>query len=168
MNNKALTMLELVLVIALLGFALVGLLISYVSSLNLSEYDKNLTIAMNIAREKMEELYNNRSVNFDNLGENMGATHFAGNYAIGKEFSFDNAYMKSTYDNFNGSCTIYITSLDQNLKEARIVVCWKQQVGRITGEDKNLNGYFDEGDGEGEYTNQLDSPCRLVSAFTKR
>jgi len=175
MTNKALTMLELMLVITLLGFALVGLLISYVSSLNLSEYDKNLTIAMNIAREKMEELYNERSENFDTLGTNMcdGA---AGCSVTGDDslriVSFNNAYMKNNYNNFNGSCTAYITELDQNLKEARIVVCWGQRIGRVTGEDDGagdafLNGQLDSGE-DRNGNGQLDSPCELISAFTQR
>ncbi|MBM3251677.1 MAG: type II secretion system protein [Candidatus Omnitrophica bacterium] len=171
MNNKALTMLELVLVIALLGFALVGLLVSYVSSLNLSEYDKDLTIAMNIAREKMEELYNQRFEDFDTLGVSMCDSE-EGCLVTGdnnlRVVSFSKIYVQNNYNDFNGSCAIYITKLDENLKEARTVVCWKQNVGRITGEDKDLDGTLDGNEDAGGHVGQLDSPCELISAFAKR
>lgn len=183
MNKRALTMLELIVVIGIIGFSLAGILISYVSSLNLSEYDKNLTIAMNIAREKMEELSNKRLTNYDDLGIEMcfgcpTITDLCAGCSItgsstSRVISYNNTYVQNQYG-FNGSCAIYIKDIDpipgsDNLKEARVVVCWKQRLGRIIGEDKNLNGKYDTGeDMAGGYSSELDSPCELISAFAKR
>lgn len=176
MSNKALTMFELMLVIGLLAFALTGLLISYVSSLNLSEYDKNLTIAMNVAREKMEELYKKRDESFDTLGSDMCLGEPSGCSVVGDDanrvISFNNAYMKTKYNNFNGSCTIYIKEIDpqgDDLKEARVLVCWRQRIGRIVGEDLDLDGQPDTTEYEGGvHTDELDSPCEIEAAFAKR
>lgn len=174
--NKAMTMLELVVVIGVVGIALMGLLVSYINSLSLSDYDKNLTIAMNIAREKMEELYTDRVKTFDTLGQDLcGAANppdciwaMNGNTIV---VSFNNTYMKTHYPGFNGSCTAYIKDIDplgDNLKEVRIVVCWRQGIGRIIGEDTNLNGALDPGEDSGRHANELDSPCEIISAFAKR
>jgi type II secretory pathway pseudopilin PulG len=172
--NRALTMLELLLVIAIAGLALVGLLVTYVSSLNLGEYDRNLTLAMNIAREKMEELYNERITNFDDLGSEMCLEEPTGcNIEVVDPsltiVSFDSEHMAAKNYGLDGSCTIYIRELDpSNLKEVRVIVCWKQRVGRIIGEDINLNGVLDPGEDVGGHPNELDSPCEIISAFAKR
>ena len=173
--KKALTMIELIIVIGLLGFALAGLLISYVSSLNLSEYDKNLTIAMNIAREKMERLYDERDEDFDGLGSGMCDDEAAGCSISGNNtnrvVSFNNSNIRETYNNFNGSCVIYIDEIDpfgDNLKQARVAVSWRQRLGRIIGEDKNLNGLFDGGDDNEDGDGLLNSPCEITTAFANR
>lgn len=80
--------------------------------------------------------------------------------------------MRNNYNDFNGSCVVYIREIDpigENLKEARVVVSWKQRLGRIIGEDINLNGELDTGeDKTGGHSGELDSPCEIISAFAKR
>lgn len=178
--NKGLTMLELMVAVAIVGFALVGLLISYISSLNLNEFDRNLTIGMNIAREKMEELYNLRNIEFDYLGQSMCAnlayTTGCSSVPSGARriVSFNNDNISHNYNGFNGSCTIYITDKAAGsiptgwIKEARVIVSWRQRLGNIIGEDRNLNGALDSGEDVGGHSGELDSPCELISAFVKR
>ncbi|MBM3248388.1 MAG: type II secretion system protein [Candidatus Omnitrophica bacterium] len=181
--KKGLTMLELIIVIGIVGFTLVGLLISYVSSLNLSEFDRNLTVAMNIAREKMEELYNARDLDFTNLGnglcsgqEPQGSCMVDQPSGYPKLVSFNNENIRHNYDQFNGSCTVYLKDKGTGstvpygqIKEARVIVSWKQRLGDVIGEDINLNGQFDTGeDKPGGRALELDSPCELISAFAKR
>jgi len=179
--KKGLTMLELMIVIAIVGFALIGLLISYISSLNLSEFDRNLTIAMNIAREKMEELYNARDLSFTDLGNSLcaGAPVGVPNCTVvaagnNKTVSCGLANIQGVYHGFNGSCTVYIKDKAAGsvptgqIKEARVIVCWRQRLGNIIGEDRNLNGALDAGEDTGGVSGELDSPCELISAFVKR
>ncbi len=176
--KKGLTMLELMIVIAIVGFSLVGLLISYISSLNLNEFDRNLTIAMNIAREKMEELYNARNLDFTNLGSSLctGQPDICTVVASGnsKIVSFNVDNIRAKYHGFNGSCTVYMQDKAAGsvpagqIKEARVIVCWRQHLGNIIGEDNNLNGVLDAGEDTGGRVGKLDSPCELISAFAKR
>ena len=156
-KSSGLTLMEVMIVVAILSFAITALLVGYINCVTLNEHDRKFSQAMNFARELMEQIYNQRT-DFASIASSE----------IPKEGGGDT--MMSLYG-FLGSASIVVTEPVgiSNLKLIKIVICWEEKGGRIIGEDVNLNGHYDSGtdkndDGNGE----LDSICTLRSAIAAR
>ena len=65
-------------------------------------------------------------------------------------------------EGLGGRSFVRFEELDTNFYEIHVSVCWRDDTGRVHGEDSNLNGTLDMGedkDGDGK----VDSPAMLVS-----
>jgi prepilin-type N-terminal cleavage/methylation domain-containing protein len=147
--KRGFTLVEVTLVVAIVIIVSVALLNSFMSCLALNETSRNITIAMNIARDKMEELVNKR-LSWDEI----------------IDASYNEAALVAAYG-FHGSCNVRVIPINDKLKSVRIVVCWRQRGNRILGEDRNLNGVLDSGEDINPVNTQLDSPVVVETAIVK-
>jgi prepilin-type N-terminal cleavage/methylation domain-containing protein len=146
------TLIELMISLFIMLIVFVGLLSIVNYSLELQESSKNITIAINAVRQRIEEirytpfnniisLYNNTPSNIFNITELNGR----GRTTI----------IRATYVNGTDN---------PNLLNVRAVICWRQKNGRIIGEDINLNGRLDTGE-DLNSNGLIDSPCILTTAI---
>jgi len=138
------TLLELMIAAAILIVALLGLLGVFTGCFGLNETARNLTIAINGAQEKMEEI---RNADFGTITNYSGPFNVSGLDGIGR--------VDATY-------------VAGSLIDIRVVICWRQGRNRIIGEDINLNGNLDAGEDVNPANGSLDSPAQLVTLITEK
>ena len=138
--QRGFTLVEVLVASAVLILATTGILLSYLRCLELNEVSRNSSLAVKVAKSKMEEI---KSTAFNNIR----TTFHQVNYSV---------------PGLTARMVSYVDDSTADLLEVTVTVCWQQQNGRIYGEDINLNGQLDGG----EDTNGngiLDSPVKLVS-----
>ncbi|MEW6170402.1 MAG: prepilin-type N-terminal cleavage/methylation domain-containing protein [Candidatus Omnitrophota bacterium] len=144
---KGFTLIEVMMALAILAFCLTGMLLTYIGLLALSETSRNLSLAVNVAQTKVEEL---RNQPFDSLVNFNGTTFDVPGFAAG-----------------SAKGRIEVTDTDYaDLKQVRIVSCWRQRGGRLIGEDVNLNGVLNDGEDQNG-NNILDSPSEVISFIAR-
>ncbi len=141
------TLLELMIGAAVLIEALVGLIAAYTGCFTLNEEARNLTIAINGAQDKMEEI---RNLSFNQIAAQDGTN-----------FEIDGL------SDTDSEGIVEVDSSNPDLLVVIVSICWRQKGGRIIGEDSNLNGDLDAGE-DANGNNQLDSPVRLVTLMARR
>ncbi|MFC1704132.1 prepilin-type N-terminal cleavage/methylation domain-containing protein [Candidatus Omnitrophota bacterium] len=157
MKKQGLTLVEVLIVVTILAFAITALLYGYTTCVTLNEHDRRFSQAMNIARELMEKIYNQRT-DFDAIVSQE----------IPKSLAGEDNDMTELYG-FPGSASVQITDPVDDLKLIKIVICWEEKGGRIIGDDVNLNGEYNDGiDKNTDGNDVLDSVCTLRSAITDR
>ena len=138
------TLVELLVSSAILIVTIVGILVSYVRSLELAEVAKNKTIAMSAVKSRMEQIKNTA---FDNIVSTYNNVTF-------------------TTSNLNGTGVSYVTTVSTNVLQVTISFSWKQSNTHLIGEDKDLDGALDGGE-DANGNGILDSPVQLVSSIYK-
>ncbi len=134
-----------------------ALLSSFITCLALNETSRNMTIAMNIARDKIEEIVNKKLSKWDDYCPTGCAGGTLSAYGL------------------DGSCSVEVTQPEERIKLIRVVVCWKQKGNRIIGEDGSVdvghvqNGRWDSGEDTiaNGLTEKLDSPVVVETAIVK-
>lgn len=155
LSPKAFTLMELMIAALILALALVGLLGSYISCMQLTEIMKNTSIAMNAVQAKAEEIVEQSQRpltelhNFDTLKADFNQVTF-------------------TPARLNGIGVSYVNDTNPNLLVVTVSLSWRQSRGMVIGEDKNLNGQWDSGEDTLIVNNILDSPAEVVTYIAKR
>ena len=159
-SSKAFTLIELLVAVAVAALVISGVFMSLVNSMVLDSYNQNFTIAMNIARAKLEGVFNQRS-NFkdgiiddvDDDGNNtltLASDRLTGNWRI------------------DVACEIPSGAPDNDanceLKNIKVSVCWKERGGRIIGDCEDAD---DDGDLEWR-AGMNNSPCSLETSIARR
>jgi prepilin-type N-terminal cleavage/methylation domain-containing protein len=166
-QNKGFTLVELMLAGAILTVALVGLLGSYLLSFNLNETAKNLTSYTYAVEQQIEEI---RGHNFGMIFNDYNNTVFRANDAA---LLAGNPVQISFTPNLETAGSIRVDNSDPNLLRITVSMCWRQQGGRIIGEDNGsgggiaLNGTLD-GAEDANGNNIIDSPAMIVTLMTNR
>jgi prepilin-type N-terminal cleavage/methylation domain-containing protein len=143
-KSPAFTLVELMVATFILGVALVGLLGSYISCLDLNDLSKNTSLAINIAQTKLEEIKNHT-------------------YTLIKN---DYNAIPFNISGLAGMGVSYIDDSNPDLLLVTVTVCWRQQNRRIIGEDANLNGQLDAGE-DSNLNTRLDSIAQVVTYIAK-
>lgn len=149
-NKQGFSLVEVMVVAAILVIAIIGLIQIFISASMLFESSGNMTIALINAKSKLEEM---RNESFSQITTNYGSGGTPGN-------TFD-------LNPGTGKGVIYIDSSNSNLFTVTIAVSWRNQNGRIIGEDADLDGSLDAGEdtnGDG----QLSSPVTIRSLIARR
>ena len=144
-NRQGVTLPELLVAVFILAIAFVGTLLTYVKCIELNELSRNATIALAAAKNKMIEIQNIPSNQFDQIIGNYNGVSF-------------------TTPNFDGRGVTYVSSTNTDLLKVTVSLCWRQKNGRMLGEDQNLSGTINAGEdlnGNGI----LDSPIELVTSI---
>jgi hypothetical protein len=155
------TLVEVLLCITLLVGLFVGVISIYVYCFNLQETSRNIPIALNEAKTKLEEI---KSLVYD-LND---ADYLANFESIVTDYNGEVLDL-TTIDGKIMTETNYVTDISDpdnlSLIMARVVVCWRQKGGRIIGEaqiDGSGDLVFTDLDGDG----RIESPVELVTAIS--
>jgi hypothetical protein len=147
-NRKGFTLIEVMLAAAFLIIVLGGLLATYISCFELISTSRNLTLAVNAARGKVEEI---RDYSFNQIYSDYDNTTFTVN-----EMSAGNS-----------RGVVYVDNTNPDLLQVIVSVCWRQRANRIIGEDLDLDGNLDTGE-DTNPNNMIDSPAQLITLITAR
>jgi hypothetical protein len=148
---------ELMIGTAVLVIALLAMLLVFTSCMGLNDTSGNLTAAMTVAQQKLEELRNLRD-----SGMPLAAGHYS--ETLDNWSSFDHRVAIDIFD--DGSDPDGRSNAD--LYWISISVSWRQKGGRIIGEDNGagagvaLNGICD-GTEDVNTNTFLDSPARIIT-----
>lgn len=139
-SRKGLSLVELMIAAAIFLITFVGILVSYLACLELSEMSKNSSIALHATRTRLEDIKNTTFIQ-------IKATYNNATFAVA---------------GFNGIGVSYVDDTNPRLLKITLSFSWKQPRGRIVGEDTNLNGVLDAGEDKNA-NGILDSPVELVT-----
>ena len=123
-RKKGFTLPELLIAAVVFLIAFVGILLSYLRCMELSELSQNSSLAVAAVKSEMEKVKDTAFV--DILG-NFDKKNFTAN-------------------GINGKGVSYVDSTNSRLLKVTISFSWKQKSGIIVGEDKNINGQLDAGE----------------------
>lgn len=144
--NRGFGLAEILLAVAILVFALCGILAMHTTCLVLMATSKNVNIATNAAQGLIEEI---RSAPFAQIIDDYNGLNFIVNNIP------------------SSRGVVYVDDTNPDLLEVTISVCWKQG-NRIIGEDTNLNGVLNAGEDKSPYNQIIDSPVELVTRISNR
>lgn len=142
------TLVEVLLAAGILATTLCGILATYISCFELASTSKNLTLAINSAQMRIEEI---RDYAFSGIFTDYNNQTFTVDEIIPG----------------NSQGIIYVDNSNPELLKVTISVCWRQGASRIIGEDKDLDGILDAGE-DANGNNMIDSPAQLVTLITAR
>ena len=147
--KKSLSLVEVMIAVVILVFALTAILASYANMFILAELSRDSGIAVLALAGQMEEL---RRTGFDNL-DSLNGTNFAlGGFTAGNSL---------------GRIEVRTIAGYLDLREVRLVAAFRSRQ-RIIGEDQNLNGVLDTASGEDLNNNsQLDSSVELITVIAR-
>lgn len=148
LSDRGFTLIEVMLAAGILAVVLSGLLATYISCFELISTSQNLTMSVNAAQRRIEEIrdysfsliyadYNNQTFTVDEI--NVG----------------------------NSRGVIYVDDSNPDLLEITVSVCWRQRGNRIVGEDLDLDGVLDAGE-DTNANGVIDSPAQLVTLISER
>ena len=143
------TLVEVLFVMVILAFCLCGLLATYINMFFLTDLTRDLTLATNAVRARMEEI---KRVSFASLGN---STFNLTDYGFPSNQSKGVVEVQGNYSNYT----------DQ-LSRVRIIACFKSR-GRIIGEDADLDGVFDTPGEDVNNNSRMDSPVEMVTLIAK-
>ncbi len=123
-NRSGITLPEMLIAAAILIFAIAGLLLSYITCLDLSELSKNASLSLYAAQSRIEEIKNTE---FDLIVS---------------------AYHQTPFDvpDINAKGVSYVDDSDPEILSIIVSVSWRQPNGRVIGEDQDLDGQIDVGE----------------------
>lgn len=175
LSNRGFTLPELMLAVFVLLIAILGLLASYISCIALGMTAKNITVALNGAKAKIEEIRNSSFytvVGDYSLGGAQGDSFHINNWPEAAGHCGAVEIVDPDPTNPNPGVKLNTSSTANpglNLYEVRVTVSWREKGNRIIGEDRNFNGQLDIGLGEDTTANgQLDSPVKIVTLIAKK
>lgn len=146
-NKLGFSLVEVILATAILAFALVGILGTYVTCLVLTTTSRNMNAATDAAQGIIEEI---RSTPFTQIIANYNGMVFTVNDIPS---SVGVVYIDNT-----------TAPANSNLFEATVSICWRQG-DKVIGEDTNLNGLLDAGEdknGNGIIDSTVQLKTRIV------
>jgi len=145
-NNKSgFTLVELLISTVVFSFAFIGLLLSFVRSMELHEASRNTSFALTAVKSRLETIQN---------------TTFSEIYSTYDGLTF-------TDSGLNGIGVSYVDNSNLNLLEVVVPFCWQQKNGRIIGEDANLDGALDAGE-DANLNGRIDSPAQVITYIYNR
>ncbi len=160
LNKSGFTLIELMIGAAVLIIALVGLLATYTGSFNLNETARNLTIAMNVNQEKLEEIRNH---DFDSI-----VTDYSSGGSPGDTFSPSLLDGSGIIEVINDGSDVPAGVTSPDLIQVTITISWRQKGNRVIGEDANLDGTWDAGSEDANGNGQFDSPAQVITLIARR
>jgi len=168
LSESGFTLAEVLLAVAILGFALCGILATYLACFNLASISKNTNIATSAAQGIIEQI---RATPFTTLSDRtQPQIELNGNFYNLTNISSNRWSLVFTVNNMPANMGVAYIDIDNPIAPtiitATVSVCWREG-NKIMGEDVNLNGRLDSG----EDTNGngiIDSPMELITQIANR
>ena len=152
------TLLEVVIAGGALMVGLVGLASTFGSGLALNDGARHLTLAMAAAQQELEAI---KTLSFADVADRDGAF-----VVPGLDPQNVSTFVEVVQDSTDARDVARITSAD--LAQVTVTVCWRQRMGRVIGEDANLDGVFDADTEDANGNGRLDSPAQLTTLIARR
>ncbi len=139
-RKQGMTLVELLVATVVFTMAFIGLLMSFVKSMELHETSRNTSYALTAVKSRIETIKN---------------TNFADIYST---------YNKATFtdSSINGIGVSYVDNSNSDLLVVTVSFSWQQENNRIIGEDKDLDGVLDSGE-DSDSDGKLSSPAQAVT-----
>lgn len=163
LSKRGFTLAEVLLAVAILAFALCGILATYLACFNLTITSKNVNISTSAAQGVIEEIRNTPySRMVDDHQVQMGGLFY--NLTLVS----NNLYrLNFTVNNLPQNMgVVYINQANPDLLTVTAAVCWKQG-NTVIGEDANLNGVLNGGE-DSNGNNLISSTVELVTQVIPR
>ena len=141
-NHQAFTLVELMIAVAVFLLAFIGILISYLTCLDLNEMSRNTSMAVHACKARLEAIQNTPF-------NQMKATYNGSTFTV---------------SGLAGRGVSYVDDTNARLLQITVSVAWKQPTGRIIGEDIDLDGQLDGGEDKNG-NGMLDSPVKIVTSI---
>lgn len=140
LKHSGFTLIEVLVATMIFLLSISGVVYSYLKCMELTDIGRNVSTATQTVKNKMEDIK---------------ATSFADIYTTYHNTTF-------SVSGINGRGVIYVNNSTPSLLQIKIVFCFKQQNGRLFGEDTNLNGVLNTGEDKNG-NGQLDSYVQTVT-----
>lgn len=153
-DKTGFSLLELMLASVILIIAIGGLLSSYTLCFNINEMAKNQTLSIAVIQERLEDI---RDHSFNSIFTDYNNSNFEITGIV----------------NQDAEGSIRVDNSDPDLLKIIVSACWRQQGGRIIGEDNGrgggiaLNGRLD-GNEDANANGIMDSPAQIVTLITNK
>jgi prepilin-type N-terminal cleavage/methylation domain-containing protein len=158
LSNRGFTLAEVLLAVAILAFALCGILATYLACFNLTITSKNVNIATSAAQGVIEEIRNTPYSKMVDEHQIMLEGYYYNLTLTGTNLYRLNFTVNNLPQNMG---VVYISQANPDFITVTAVVCWKQGNG-IIGEDTNLNGLLNTGEDKNG-NNLISSTVELVT-----
>jgi prepilin-type N-terminal cleavage/methylation domain-containing protein len=122
-TQRGVSLAEVMVCVLIFGFVAVGLFRLFIYCSSQADLSRNLTLAVAEAQNQLETL---RTYPYNQI-----VADYADGASPGDEFNLTQ---------LTGKGTITIDASNPKMLIARIAVCWRNQNGRVIGEDLNLDG----------------------------
>ena len=144
-TEQGFTLPELLIATTVVLMSSVGILFTYIQCLELNSINHDTSLVLNSCRNMLEEI---KSVSPSMVHETYNEKTFP---------------LKKPA----GIILVNVNDQDPQLLVVTVKCFWKQAKGRLVGEDKNQNGFLDEGEDLNK-NGELDSPVTLVTYIYNR
>ena len=139
-SRAGLTLVEVMVSVAIVLIATLGIMLTYVQALELNMIGKGAVLASHGVKNKIEEI---KSSPFGMIFVNYNNSTF-------------------TIPGLTGKGVVYVNNQNPGLLVVKVVFCWRLADGRVIGEDRNLDGVL--GAGEDRNANgQIDSYVQITT-----
>lgn len=166
--NRGFTIAEVLLAVAILGFALCAILATYLASFNLASISKNTNIAISAAQGILEQV---RATPFTSLSDTQPQIELAGSFYNLTYASGNRWYLNFTVNDLPANIGVAYIDIDNTsnpqIITATVSVCWMQG-NKIIGEDLNLSGGAPNPGEDINGNGLLDSPVELITQIANR
>ena len=168
-NRSGNTLVEVMIVTAILAFVLTTMLQLFIQVSMNAEMSGNKTIALSAAQDKIEEI---RREDYDDISVNYASGGTPGDtfsFQIDDRDAMGKVYIISTENPTSPSELTGETYPGANAESLaiKVVVSWENALGRVVGEDLDLDGSFEAGE-DANSNGLYDSPITLISYITRR
>ena len=156
-HKSSFSLAELLVTVTVAILVLGGVLISMISAMMLNEANEKFSIAMNIARNKLEDIFSRRT-DFDTIIDAVGCL----------DFDSDGNDLDCTPNPelSKGMYRIDVTDVTSDLKEIKIAICWRGRGTKIIGDCQDVAIPPESGDLQ--WVAPFSSPCVLETAIARR
>jgi len=162
--KKGFVLLEVMLATAIAAFAVCGILLTYITGMDLIRISKNASIATSAAQGVLERIRNTPFPVIPGMIFVVNGTNYP---PIVVNSNLTRWNFPLPVNNLpTNRCAVYVNNTDPEFLLITISVCWRQG-NRVIGEDINLNGALDAG----EDTNGnliIDSTVELITQMVNR
>ncbi len=141
-NQEGFTLVELLVVAAILITLFAGSLMAFFRSIQLGEISRNSSNALLVTKNRLEQIKN---TDFDQIPA-----------------TYNNATF--TTAGLDGIGVSYVDSTNPNLHIVRVAFCWKEKNGRVFGEDLDLDGQLDVDENQ-DGNEFIDSPVQVIASI---
>jgi type II secretory pathway pseudopilin PulG len=163
-SKKGFVLLEVMLAAAIAAFAICGILLTYITGMDLIRISRNASIATSAAQGVLERI---RSTPFPDITSMIFLVNGTSYPPIVVNSNLTRWNFPLSVNNLPANrCAVYVDDTDPEFLLITISVCWRQG-NKVIGEDANLNGALDAGE-DINGNSIIDSTVELVTQVANR